>query len=64
MGCNWCPCCEDRAEDYYEEWYNPREEGGEAKLLPTDVPDNQLCFPFIMDEIGIPKIQEIESNNI
>jgi hypothetical protein len=21
MGCNWCPDCEDRAEDYYEEWY-------------------------------------------
>jgi len=22
MGCNWGPCCEDRAEDYYDEWYN------------------------------------------
>lgn len=21
MGCNWCPDCEDKAEDYYMEWY-------------------------------------------
>lgn len=27
MGCNWCPDCEDTAQDYYEEWYNFNEGG-------------------------------------
>ena len=22
MRCNWCPNCEERAQDYYKEWYN------------------------------------------
>ena len=48
MGCNWCPACEDRAEDYYEEWYN-ESDGEETK--PDDVPNNQLCMPFVLDEI-------------
>ena len=53
MGCNWCPCCEYRAEDYYEEWYLPENEGDEPPPpTPTDDP-NQLCMPFIFDEIGI-----------
>jgi len=21
MACNWCPCCEDHAQEYYREWY-------------------------------------------
>ena len=32
----------------------------EPPLGPTDDP-NQLCFPFIMDEIGVPKSQELKS---
>lgn len=22
LGCNWCPACEDEADEYYHEWYN------------------------------------------
>jgi len=22
MSCNWCPLCEDDADNYFEEWYN------------------------------------------
>jgi len=55
MGCNWCPRCEDTANDYYEEWYNEKE-GDEPP--PPPVPDNQLTMPFIFDEIGVPKPQE------
>ena len=21
IACNWCPNCEDKADDYYHEWY-------------------------------------------
>lgn len=54
MGCNWCPLCEDRAEDYWEEWYNGNEYDP-GNQPPPPIPDNQLCLPFIFDEIGIPK---------
>lgn len=56
MGCNWCPDCEDSAEDYYEEWYNT---GGDSKESSPDIPDNQLMMPFIFDEIGINESIEI-----
>jgi ssDNA-binding Zn-finger/Zn-ribbon topoisomerase 1 len=48
LGCNWCPDCEDRAEGYYEEWYN-YDEGGNN---PTPDPDpNQMnLFPIYPDE--------------
>lgn len=50
MGCNWCPECEDRAEDYYEEWYNDND--GDNGNGGDDVPDNQLVMPFIIQEIN------------
>ena len=46
MGCNWCPACEDTAEDYYNEWYNFNG-SGEAE---SDDP-NQLMMFSITDEI-------------
>lgn len=49
MGCNWCPKCEDKATDYYEEWYNYND--GDNNDSPEDIPDNQLVMPFILDEI-------------
>jgi len=47
MGCNWCPDCEDTAQDYYEEWYNFNE-GGD-----TDYGDDpkQLMMFSIADDI-------------
>ena len=47
MGCNWCPDCEDTAQDYYEEWYNFNE-GGD-----TDYGDDpkQLMMFSIVDDI-------------
>lgn len=54
MRCNWCPECEDQAQDYYYEWYDENENDGTPP--PPPVPDNQLCMPFIMDEIGIPTL--------
>lgn len=47
MGCNWCPLCEDRAEDYYEEWYNDSDD----KESTPEIPDNQLSMPFELNEI-------------
>lgn len=55
IGCNWCPACEDKANDYYEEWYNYNEDG--SNELPAPIPDNQLCLPFIFDELEIPKYE-------
>jgi hypothetical protein len=54
MRCNWCPNCEDKAEDYYEEWYDENESSEEQ---PPPIPDNQLCLPFIFDELEI-KVKE------
>lgn len=50
MGCNWCPDCEDIAEDYYHEWYNFNDENGSKEIEP-DVPDNQLMLFSIADDI-------------
>lgn len=47
MGCNWCPKCEDRAEDYYNEWYNFNEGGDNDN---GDDP-NQLMMFSIADEV-------------
>lgn len=55
LGCNWCPCCEERANDYYEEWYLPKNEDDDEPEPPQPIPDNQLCMPFIFDEIGVPQ---------
>ena len=46
MGCNWCPSCEEEAEDYYEEWYNLNESGE----IESDDP-NQLVMFSIADEV-------------
>lgn len=48
MGCNWCPRCEDTAQDYYKEWYNENDDKEPEPIIP----DNQLCLPFILEEIG------------
>lgn len=55
MGCNWCPLCEEKAEDYYEEWYNESDE----KHPQPEIPDNQLVMPFVLDEIIEPKIIQL-----
>lgn len=47
MGCNWCPDCEDKAEEDYNEWYNKGDSGEKEE----DIPDNQLCMPFPILEI-------------
>ena len=49
MGCNWCPACEDRAEAYYEEWYN--EDDGRDSRSTDPEPSNQLVLPFALNEI-------------
>lgn len=49
MGCNWCPVCEDRAEDYYEEWYNYNDDG-ENKVTPEPDPRQTNLFPIYPDE--------------
>lgn len=46
MGCNWCPNCEDSAEDYYNEWYNYNE----SDDTETNDP-NQLMLISITDDI-------------
>lgn len=51
LKCNWCIKCEDRAEDYYYEWWDDNENDGKEPM--PDPPDNQLCLPFIFDEIGV-----------
>ena len=56
MGCNWCPICEDTAEDYYNEWYNlidnnDDDDTDNKPMLPGDVPDNQLMLFSIADDI-------------
>ncbi len=50
MGCNWCPACENTAEEYYEEWYNYPEPG--EKKEPIPIADNQLCLPFEIEFIN------------
>jgi hypothetical protein len=57
MRCNWCIECEDQAQDYYNEWWEESENGDN---IPTPVPDNQLCMPFIFDEIGVKEVKEKE----
>ena len=54
MGCNWCPNCEDTADDYYNEWYNLNNNDDDSEnktILPFDVPDNQLMLFSIVDHI-------------
>ena len=63
MRCNWCPLCEDQAKDYYKEWWDEDEDNPD-KPKPIPVGDNQLCLPFIMDEIGVPKHELIEIENL
>lgn len=58
LGCNWCPACEDEADDYWQEYYKPDNEHGYFEPEPEPIPDNQLCFPFLFDELEIPKIKE------
>lgn len=57
MRCNWCILCEDEATEDYNEWWD-EEENNPDKPVPITVGDNQLCMPFIMDEIVVPKSEE------
>lgn len=50
MKCNWCPLCEDQAEDYYYEWWD-EDDNNPNKPQPIPVGDNQLCLPFLINEI-------------
>ena len=61
MSCNWCPDCEDKAEDWYQEWYNYNDNDGSQQN--GDIPDNQLVLPFILDEI-IGKAKDYKQENI
>ena len=54
LKCNWCPNCEDRADDYYYEWWD-EDENNTEKTNTEPVGDNQLCMPFIFEEINITK---------
>ncbi len=56
MKCNWCPLCEDMADDYYREWYS--EFDSKEPTINTPIPSNQLVFPFIIDEITESSIPE------
>lgn len=60
MKCNWCPACEDRAEGYYNEWYDDDE--NDPDNIPVPVGDNQLCMPFEFEELEKEFIQEHEYN--
>lgn len=59
MRCNFCIECDfnDKMTDYYDEWWDDNENPLER---PTPVPDNQLCMPFIFDELEISKTQIYE----
>lgn len=56
MRCNFCLECDfaGKMTDYYREWWDDDEN---AEPMPTPVPDNQLCMPFIFNELNIPKLQ-------
>jgi hypothetical protein len=56
MRCNFCPCCEDAATDYYHEWWD-EDENDPDKPQPIPVGDNQLVMPFIFDELNIKTIE-------
>ena len=36
MGCNWCPSCEDDADEYYEEWYNDSDNNDTEPTQPIN----------------------------
>ena len=69
MGCNWCPDCEDTAQDYYTEWYNSiNDDDGDddnKPISPDDVPDNQLMLFSIADDIlQNNKVEKLETIKI
>lgn len=59
MRCNFCIECDfnGKMTDYYEEWWNEDDNDPSGPNF-NPVPDNQLCLPFIFDEIGIPHVKE------
>lgn len=56
MKCNWCPLCEDQADDYWQEWWDEDEN---ANNKPIPVGDNQLTMPFVLEEIGVPNLETV-----
>lgn len=61
MHCNFCLWCEDKMTDYYHEWWDDNENPESGPPIPED--PNQLCFPFILEEIGV-KHYELETQNL
>ncbi len=61
MRCNFCIECDfnNKMTDYYHEWWDENEDGNQLEK-PIPVGDNQLCMPFIMDEIGVKPLTNIE----
>ncbi|SNR34694.1 hypothetical protein [Lutibacter flavus] len=49
MGCNWCPKCEDTANEYYREWYNYTDDGDSNTNYGDD--PKQLMMFSIADDI-------------
>lgn len=58
MWCKFCPSCEDRATDYYEEGYNESDNDDLEKPTEPDSP-NQLVLPFIIEQIEHKTIELI-----
>lgn len=58
LRCNYCPDCQEanRMEDYYNEWWDESENDPHDQPIP--VGDNQLCLPFLFEEIGIKQIEK------
>jgi hypothetical protein len=62
LHCNFCPECEDSAKGYYEEWWDEDENNPDTHK-PVPVGDNQLCMPFLFDEIGVQQVSLVHLNN-
>lgn len=54
MGCNWCPSCEDTADDYYNEWYNYNDDDDDY----GDDPNQLMLFSITDDILENHKIKE------
>lgn len=58
LRCNWCPKCEDEVNEVWEQWWDDNEDGNNGQPVPQPVSDNQLCMPFVLDEIGITRAKQ------
>lgn len=56
MRCNWCPMCEEKAQDYYHEYWD--EEENKSENIPIPVGPNQLQIfeeKFHLEKIRCPE---------